>query len=143
MTRLMRLMGLMGLMGLLGLGLPGCGLPKGINTIPEQLGKALEGLTSMVKDQGVLENFTTDAEGNFVNPGVETYAGVIIVSGVRLQGVSGQIAAKGSGTGTMLPPELRASLIRQLDGPISDEQRAAILEILGWNREQVPAPEGD
>lgn len=94
----------------------------------------LEGAVEIIRDQGVLDEFTQNANGSFINPGLEAFMVLEARSGVRLVGAEGELAIMTSGTGTQLPAGLRESLIEQLSQPIGDAQRTAILEILGWNR---------
>ena len=110
------------------------GCLQGMSAFPKELGVAAEAMVKMVADQGVLDEFTQELAGNVQDPGLETYGQFTVTSGVRIVGVNGQIDLRTKGTGTQLPADVRASLIEQLDGPISDEQRANILGVLGWNR---------
>lgn len=91
-------------------------------------------MAEMINEQGVLDQFTSSAEGSFINPGLEAYMVLEAKGGVRLQGAEGELMLATSGTGTQLPSGLKQSLIDQLSQPIGDDQRNAILQILGWNR---------
>ena len=117
----------------------GCAGCTGINAFPRELTQVAEGMTKMVQDQGVLDRFESGLAGNLQNPGLESYVRVTFATGVHLVGMNGEVDLTTAGAGTMLPAGLREALIAQLDAPISDEQRAAILAILGWNRPAPPA----
>lgn len=116
---------LLGAMGCLG----GCQLPS---AFPKELAQATQMIVQKVSDEGTLEKWASNVEGNVFNPGVEAY--VCVSSGVRLAGVQGEIDLTAGGDSTRLPAGVREALIAQLGMPISDEQRAGILAILGWNR---------
>lgn len=107
--------------------LPGSRLEMALADAADQLGKK-------VADEGVLEKFLLDADGHVQDPGLESYVQVTMAAGVRAKGINGNIVARASGDSTRLPAGMRETLVKQLDGPLSDEQRAAILQILGWNR---------
>ena len=117
------------------------GACTGINAFPRELTNVADGMVQMVADQGVLDAFQSNLEGNIQDPGVESYVKVTFATGVNLTGLNGEMDLVTGGAGTQLPKGLRDSLIEQLNGPISDEQRTAILEILGWNR-TAPNPDG-
>ncbi len=116
----------------------GCAATNAAFGSMEQMAKFAETAAQQIADQGVLDKYQVDADGQFVNPGVKVSTALKVESDVRLIGVSGQISAAVHGTGTQLPAGLRQSLIEQLAMPISDEQRNHILEILGWNRVSSP-----
>lgn len=121
--------------------LSGCALHRAaetMGTLPQTLGKSAAAATQMIIDQGVLDTFVMNAEGDFINPGIEITSAFQIVTQARLIGVTGSIESGVQGTGTQLPKDVRAALIAQLDMPISDEQRAGILQALGWNRVESP-----
>jgi hypothetical protein len=82
----------------------------------------------------VLREWATSVDGHVIDPGLETFARVELTTGIRMAGVTGSVNATANGDATRLPAGMRESLINQLDGPISDAQRTAILTILGWNR---------
>ena len=109
----------------------------GLNAFPRELTQIAQGMAEMVRDQGVLDEFKSNVDGNVQDPGLETAIAVIFKSHVRLIGVNGEIDLATEGTGTKLPAGVREELLRQLAGPISDEQRQAILTLLGWNRAQT------
>lgn len=110
----------------------GCAAMKGM----ESIGQMGEKLGAMIQDQGVIDKFASRMEGNFFNPGMETY--VCMSSGLRLVGAHGEIDASATGTGTQLPTGVREALIGQLELARSPEERAAILTLLGWNRVESP-----
>jgi len=122
--------GLLAVSGCLG----GCGLPSGF---PKELSQVTQMIVQKVSDEGTLEKWASNIEGNVFNPGVEAY--VCVSSGVRLAGVHGEIDLSAGGDSTRLPAGVREALIAQLNGPLSDAQRAAILSILGWNRQPASA----
>jgi len=109
--------------------LEGCQLP---NAFPRELAEATKMIVQKVADEGTLEKWASNVEGDVFNPGVEAY--VCVSSGVRLVGVQGEIDLTAGGDSTRLPSGVRDALIAQLSGPLGDQQRMAILEILGWNR---------
>lgn len=106
----------------------GCTLNPMERTIAK-LGAAIE---KKIADEGVLESWATEAEGDLYEPGFAAF--VCVETGVRVKGLQGRVTAKAGGDSTRLPAGLREALIAQLSQPISDEQRAAILQTLGWNR---------
>ena len=105
---------------------------------PKELSQLIARTGEMISDQGVLDTFKTDLDGHVQDPGVETYVEIRVAAGGRLVGVNGNLDVNAGGGATHLPSGLRESLIGQLDGPIGDEQRLAILSILGWNRTAPP-----
>ena len=109
----------------------GCVSPNGF---PKEMSYALTKAVDKVADQGMLDTWKTNLRGHINDPGVESYATVTIAAGVRLTGVDGDMNFDSGGGATKLPPGVREELIKQLDGPLSDEQRANILGLLGWNR---------
>lgn len=115
--------------------LPGCVTPY---AMPREFAAVATAMVEQVKDQGVLDKFSSALDANVQNPGLETYIKVTTATGVRLVGVNGEVDLMTAGTGTQLPAGLRQSLIDQLDGPLSDSQRSAILTVLGWNRVESP-----
>ena len=123
----------------------------GIGCVPSSLPAAMpaefygvvDKIAVMVEEQGVLDEFVSDIDGHVQDPGLETYVQVTVAGGVRLVGVNGNVVLEAFGTGTQLPSGVRAELIKQLSGPLSDEHRTALLEILGWNRvpsDHTPPP---
>lgn len=110
----------------------GCAAFKGM----EAIGTMGDRIGEMIVDQGVLDQFATRMEGNFFNPGMETY--VCISTGLRLVGAHGEIDASAHGTGTQLPTGIRKALIEQLNAARSPDEREALLTILGWNRIESP-----
>jgi len=118
--------------------LPACGCLQGLSAFPRELGVAADAMVNMVRDQGVLDDFTQELAGNVQDPGLETYGQFTVTSGVRIVGVNGQVDLRSRGSGTQLPAGLRTALLEMLEAPISDEQRAAILTIFGWNRQESP-----
>ena len=125
------------LVGLVLFALCGCNLPTGL---PKEFAQVADVMAGLVRDQGVLDNFTSNIDGNIQNPGLETYVSIRTTAGVRIVGVNGEVDLGVEGTGTQLPRGVRDSLITMLGQPIGDEQRAAILEILGWNRTGTVPP---
>lgn len=117
----------------------GCRSPNGL---PKEYAAGLAMVTQKIADQGVLNDWASDATANLHDPGMESYVRVETAVGVRIAGMDGRFDLGTQGGGTQLPPGVRESLIQQLDGPISDQQRAAILSILGWNRTQAEAGTG-
>ncbi len=95
-------------------------------------------LVETIADQGVLDKFLASIIGNLQNPGMKLFESTERSWGIRSIGVAGRVDGSMSGTGTQLPKGLRDALVDQLDAPISDEQRATILAILGWNRIESP-----
>lgn len=108
------------------------GCLSGLSGFPSEMGQAANVLAEMVRDQGVMDKFLGQLEGNIYDPGIETY--VKVSSGIHLVGTQGSIDLTTEGTGTQLPTGVKQALIDQLSGPLSDDQRVAILTILGWNR---------
>jgi hypothetical protein len=116
------------------------GIEKSVNSmaaLPETLADVGKATVQMMADQGVMDTFTANAEGDFLNPGIRLSSCIKIESDARLIGVTGSIGSNVQGTGTQLPKDVRAALIGQLPNA-SDEQRAAILTTLGWNRSESP-----
>jgi hypothetical protein len=116
--------------------LSGCSMLGNKNMFPDELTQLVQVTAEQIADQGVIDQFATDIKGNVQDPGVESYVSIKLAAGVRMVGVNGDIDVTTGGTGTVLPAGTRETLIKQLDGPLSDDQRTAILEILGWNRKQ-------
>jgi hypothetical protein len=114
--------------------LGGCGPSSLPAAMPAEFYGVVDKIAVMVEDQGVLDEFVSDVDGHVQNPGIATYVTVTVEGGVRLVGVNGNVVLETFGTGSQLPSGVRAELIKQLSGPLSDERRAAILAILGWNR---------
>jgi hypothetical protein len=126
------------IMGLFSIMLPGCkGMLPG-SGLEQSLANSAETLNKKIQDEGILNEFMLDIDGHVQDPGLESYVSATFAAGVRMKGVNGNVVARGHGDSTRLPPGMRDVLIKQLDGPVSDEQRAAILIMLGWNR----TPEG-
>ena len=117
--------------------MPVCGCLQGLGAFPGELGAVVQGMTAIVKDQGVLDKFASNVQGNIQNPGMESYIRVTTAAGVRLIGVNGELDLTTEGTGTQLPAGVREALIDSLKNA-SDEQRAAIFTALGWNRVESP-----
>lgn len=110
----------------------GCQLPG--SKLEAALAQSAETLAKKIQDEGVLQAWMLDADGHVQDPGLESYVSATFAAGVRAKGVNGNIVARGNGDSTRLPAGVRESLIKQLDGPISDLQREAIMIMLGWNR---------
>lgn len=115
----------------------GC-VTKSITGMTDPMGNIANTLASKIADEGVLKDWMASANANFNNPKAVAFVRVEVASGIGMEGVDGSIAGEGSGDSTRLPAGLREQLIAQLNGPLSDQQRAAILTMLGWNR----TPEG-
>lgn len=115
-----------------------CGCKALGNGLPNELSQVVTDASKMVADQGVLDNFKTNVDGHVQDPGVESYVSITCAAGRRLKGVNGNVNFDTQGGATHLPADVRAALIAQLDGPISDEQRQGILTTLGWNRTAPP-----
>ncbi len=122
----------------------GCAAPMGL---PKEFGAAATVLTAMVADQGLLDDFIGNIRGHVNEPGMAVFTTIEVTSGVKIVGVDGDVNLQASGVGTQLPAALRESLIARLDQPnLTDAQRAAILDMLGWrvppslrNPEGVPS----
>lgn len=114
--------------------LGGCGPGSLPAAMPKEFYQVVDKLAIMVEDQGVLDEFTSNIDGHVQDPGLETSVSVTVSGAVRLVGVNGNVTLTAFGTGTQLPSGVRAALIKELDGPISDARRTAIYELLGWNR---------
>lgn len=110
----------------------GCQLPG--SKLEAAMSEAGQKIAQKIEDEGLLKDWLVNGDLHVNNPGLESYVAVTVAAGVRAVGVNGNIVAAVNGDATRLPADMRASLIKQLDGPISDAQRTAILEILGWNR---------
>lgn len=126
------------------LSLTGCSSMQAGNRMMDAMAQAATTLSEKIRDEGVLQQWMIDADGNVQNPGVESYVTLTLAGGVHATGINGSIVARGSGDSTRLPSGVREELVKQLSGPISDAQRTAILTILGWNRTtttiSVPTP---
>jgi len=114
----------------------GCQMPG--QRLENAMADSAQTLARKIQDEGVLQDWMMDADGHVQDPGLESYVSATFASGVRARGINGNIIARGHGDSTRLPAGTRETLLRQLDGPISDEQRTAILTILGWNRAATP-----
>ena len=114
------------------------GCVGGPQAMPAEFAGIVTKITDKAIDETVLDSMVSNMRGHVLNPGVEAYVVIELAAGARIKGMDGDVMLDTSGTGTKLPSGMREALIRQLDGPLSDEQRAAIFEILGWNRVQDP-----
>ena len=103
-----------------------------ISGLPGEYGKIAMVLANIVKDQGVLKDFDGSGRIDIMDPGFAFYTKTEF--GGRIVGTNADLELNMDGTGTTLPAGVRDALITQLNGPLSDAQRNAILEILGWNR---------
>ncbi len=119
----------------------GCGMVLGVGgcvtapqAMPREFGQVVETLAQKMLDETVMDDFLARLDGHLQNPGLELFINNRLSIGGRFVGTNGNLVVDTSGTGTMLPAGVREALIQQLDGPLSDEQRAVILAILGWNR---------
>ena len=112
------------------------------NALPKEFVAFASVMAEQIKDQGILDEWAQRWAAEGVEPGFEFYTGIEFVGGARLPGVAGRAVIEASGDGTQLPANTREALIQQLDQPISDDQRSAILKILGWNRAQSTPPSG-
>jgi len=117
--------------------LSGC-LSKSVSSMTDPMGKLANTLAEKIADEGVLKEWMINADAKLDHPGAVAFVRIETAAGVRLEGVNGTIVGKGGGDSTRLPAGTREALITQLSMPISDAQRTAILELLGWNR----TPEG-
>ncbi len=113
----------------------GCSLPTGFS---KEFSQVAMNTAAMMKDQGVMDQFTSNIRGHVNDAGIESYVTVTTAAGTRLVGMDGDIMLNTSGTGTQLPHGAREALIAQLGQPISDAQRDSILTLLGWNRVSSP-----
>ena len=104
-----------------------------MSALPGEYGNVAGVIADLIKDQGILKDFDGDGRVDVMDPGFAFYVKTEV--GGRLVGTNADLEFGVEGTGSRLPAGLRESLIGQLNGPISDEQRSAILEILGWNRQ--------
>lgn len=115
--------------------LGGCTMP---GAMPGDFAAVVQSMVRHVEDQGVLDDFKSALDAHVQDPGMESYLEFRLTAGVALVGVNGEVDLSTHGTGTQLPKGVREGLIEQLAGPISDDQRAAILDVLGWNRVESP-----
>jgi len=143
-------MGRLAIVALLCLGLTSCvvgcleSLRPKVDAFPDDIQGAIKATVEKIVDQGVLDTFTSNIEADVINPGIETYAGVLAVGGVYIRGMDGRVRMLSEGTGTQLPPDARIALLERLQDPnITVEERDKILELLTWNRqlsEHNPVP---
>lgn len=115
---------------------------QGPRALPREYADGLAIVTKKIADQGMLDRWVSEASANVDNPGLESYVRVETAVGVRIAGMNGELDLDAGGLGTQMPPGMREALIEQLGQPISDAQRDAILQILGWNRAQTEAGGG-
>lgn len=111
--------------------------------LPKGAANALAMVVQKVADQGMLDKWVSESSAHVINPGVQTSVSVTTSATVRLVGMDGQLDFDAGGGGTNLAPALREALITQLDGPLSDEQRSAIIRMLwgaGGTSPPVPDP---
>jgi hypothetical protein len=112
--------------------------PK-VDAFPQDFQGLVKGAVDKVTDQGVLDTFVSNVEGDVINPGIEAYGGLLAVSGVYIRGMDGRVRLMSQGTGTQLPTAYRETLLSMLADPtVTDEMKAQIVEILGWNRVESP-----
>lgn len=123
-----------GLLAMISGCLSGCLAPAGF---PRELGQVVEKMTEMVAEQGVLDNFTSQIEGDIFNPGLESY--MIIGAGVRLRGVQGSVDVGTEGTGTQLPAGALEQMWSTLQDPnVPQAAKDKIWEAINWNRDESP-----
>ena len=84
----------------------------GPNAFPQELSDTVRQVGTSVTDQAVWQDVLARLNGQVIEPGVETYAGVLYVAGVKLAGTSGQLSLEGEGSGAgQLSPEARTVLM--------------------------------
>ncbi len=113
----------------------------GMTVLTDKLGASLEAVANQIADQGILEKYAANAEGEFIEPGVETQAGIIATASVRLRGVSGTLDASAGGHGSNVPSGVREALSAQIAGKMTDEQiRATLLGGSSLGGSNIPNP---
>lgn len=119
------------LMSLL-VGFGGCfnGGCSGMNAFPRELSNVAGIVGNMVADQGLMEEFTGNIRGHVNEPGLQSYVSLTVAAGVKMTGVDGDIGLEAQGVGTQLPKDVREALIQTMMGPVSDADRAAIMQLL-------------
>lgn len=106
----------------------------GCNTVPtafpQEFAVAAKQLSTSVADQAVWSDIVAGLDGQVIEPGIETYAGVLYVAGAKLPGTSGQInlASKGAGNGQLSPEARQAILALANQYNVSPEQVVAIIQ---------------
>lgn len=94
-----------------------CTALVGCNTVPtampREFATAAEQIATGITDQGILQKYTANLQGQVIEPGMETYAGVLYLAGAKLKGFSGQVglAGEGVGNGEGLSPEALQSVL--------------------------------
>ena len=67
---------------------------------PRELGDAAGQFSTGMNSQAVWDNVLGRLAGQVIEPGMESYAGVNYIAGVRITGASGQLLLEGGGHGT-------------------------------------------
>jgi len=101
-----------------------------VQSVSDQAEAAKDELKALLADQAVLTTFLAEARGQAIEPGVEAYSGLLLVSGVRATGMSGQFGLEGSGHGTGMAPGERQMLIDEYLNPNTSEERRREINIL-------------
>ena len=110
------------------------------SAISPELKSLVDTVVSVLKDQGVLEDWVARARFHGLNPTLKLTFGEEKFVKIGFDGVDLDASASLEGTGTLLPTGARQSLIdvlEKLEGRTDPEAvalRNSILDILGWNR---------
>ena len=127
------------LLGLLGGGCtPNDFVPK---AFPQELGQAVNTFALSMADQTVWKEVLADIDGNVQNPGVAFFVRGEIVTGVRLEGVTGDVDIGGTGHGTgVLTDDARKVILEQYQSATTQAQRDYWLKLLGLVETETEPP---
>lgn len=89
-----------------------------VPAFPKELSIAAKQISTSVTDQAIWSEVVARLDGQVVEPGIETGAGVKYFAYAKLTGASGQVGlnAQGAGSG-QLSPEARAVLLALANDP--------------------------
>lgn len=112
----------------------------GSSPMPAEISSAVDKLTSMIKDQGVLNVWMANCKAHGINPGLQISQSITHSTKIGLDGFTGSFEAEAKGGGTQLPADFRNALLDQLkvlgdkSDPASNALRQMIYDMLSWNR---------
>lgn len=117
----------------------GCAqLPSGL---PQELRPIAELVPDLIQQQGVLSDFTANARGHGLEPGMEAYTAVEVTAGVRLSGVDLDIEGRTQGEGVANASDaVRQFVIEQARSGDAKAIELAQKEF-GYKFEILPPPE--
>ena len=113
----------------------------GCNAFPKDQGSIIKVMLKHVADQGTLESWGANVDGDVWEPGMSGQ--VCVTTSVFLKGVRGHVDLGTQGGVTGLAPGLREELLRQFADPrTSQEVRDQIIALLGGKTGRNPSSVG-